>query len=130
MKEHVCLRNLRLKFNPVQPHYVTGFVCSKFLTVFRDPYILMAYRNLMTRDAGGTQEPGRRWDPGTGKQVGTGNRDAGGNRELGRRWDPGTGTQVGRKIFSDLEFEFLKTEKRFSKLDNFIAFSVLCMSLL
>ena len=47
------------------------------------------------RDASGTQEPGRNWDPGTGTQVGTGNRDAGGTREPGRRWDPGTGTQVG-----------------------------------
>ena len=55
-------------------------------------------------------------------------RDAGGNREPGRRWDPGTGTQVGRKIFSDLEFDFLKTEKCFSKLDNFISFSALCVS--
>ena len=40
------------------------------------------------RDASGTREPGRRWDPGTGTQVGRGNRDAGGNREPGRRWDP------------------------------------------
>ena len=40
------------------------------------------------RDAGGTREPGRRWEPGTGTHVGPGNRDAGGNREPGRRWDP------------------------------------------
>ena len=64
-----------------------------------------AYRNLMTRDASGTREPGR-------------------------KWDAGTGTQVGPNIFSDLKFEFLKTKKCFSKLDNFIAFSVLCVSLL
>ena len=33
-------------------------------------------------------DPGRKWDAGTGTQVGTGNRDAGGTREPGRRWDP------------------------------------------
>ena len=63
----------------------------------------------MTRDAGGTREPGRRWDPGTGTQVGPGNRDAGRNREPGRRWEPRTGTQVGPKVFSDLKFELLLT---------------------
>ena len=57
----------------------------------------------MTRDAGGTREPGRRWDPGTGTQVGTG------NREPGLRWEPRTGTQVGPKVFSDLKFELLLT---------------------
>ena len=84
----------------------------------------------MTRDASGTRERGRKWDAGTGTQVGRGDRDAGGTREPGRRWEPGTGTQVGPNIFSHLKFEFLKTEKCFSKLDNFIAFSVLCVSLL
>ena len=44
-------------------------------------------------------------------------------RDAGETRDPGTGTQVGPKIFSDLKFEFLKNEKCFSKLDNFIAFS-------
>ena len=44
-------------------------------------------------------------------------RDAGGTREPGRRWDP--------KFFP-----ILKNEKCFSKLDNFIVFSVLCVSLL
>ena len=63
----------------------------------------------MTRDASGNREPGRRWDPGTGTQVGRGNWDASGNREPGRRWDAGTGTQVGPKIFSDLKFELFLT---------------------
>ena len=38
----------------------------------------LAYRNLMTRDASGTREPGRRWEPGTG------NRDAGGTQNFFR----------------------------------------------
>ena len=42
-------------------------------------------------------DPGRKWDAGTGTQVGPGNRDASGTREPERRWDAGTGTQGGTR---------------------------------
>ena len=69
-----------------------------------------------TSDSKGIPEfddPGRRWDAGTGTQVGTGNRDAGGNREPGTGNRDAGGTQ---NFFPDLKFELLKNEKCFSKL--------------